>query len=146
MTDKSKSLRDLGEGEMTQPHMSEYYQPRPVSPAPVVQQQLVPAYPVGGGYLAGPTYYGITPPRRQSSAAVTALVLGVTGVFAGWCFLGVPCVAAIVAGHVGLSQTRGGDVDGRGMAVAGLVLGYVMTAPAIALFFTMVAGSIGGAA
>jgi len=37
-------------------------------------------------------------------------------------------------------------IEGDGMAVAGLVLGYVMTAPAIALFFTMVAGSIGGAA
>ena len=128
---------------MTQPHMPEHYYAQAVSPAPYVQQQLVPAYPVGSGYLAGPTYYGIAPTRRQSGAAVTALVLGVMGVFAGWCFLGVPCVAAIIAGHVGLAQTRDGDVDGRGMAVAGLVLGYVMTAPAIALFFTMVAGSIG---
>jgi len=113
----------------------------PPTPAPV-QQQLVPG-PYGMSY--GPTYYGIVPPRPSSSAAVTSLVLGVMGVFAGWCFLGLPCIAAILLGHVGMSQTRGGQVDGRGMAVAGLVLGYVMTAPAIAMFFWIFAGSLGTA-
>ena len=129
---------------MTQPLPPPDY--RPVSPGPygpLVQQQVTQT-PYGLSY--GPTYYGITPPRRQSGAAVTALVFGVLGVFAGWCFLGLPCLAAVIAGHVALSQTRNGDVDGRGMAVAGLVLGYVMTVPAVFLFFTMVMGSIGGAA
>lgn len=40
----------------------------------------------------------------------------------------------IVFGHIALSQLKRNDEDGRGLAIAGLVIGYVFTA----LFLLMV--------
>ncbi|KUI19967.1 peptidylprolyl isomerase [Mycobacterium sp. GA-2829] len=68
-----------------------------------------PVYPPGypGGY---------PPPRRTNTFAVAALVCA---------FLFAPL--GIVFGHVSLSQIKRTGEDGRGLAVAGLVIGYVMT-------------------
>lgn len=73
----------------------------------------------------------------SSGAATASLVLGILGVLGGWCLFGLPCVAAVVFGHVGLRDTRDGTRSGRGMAVAGLILGYVFVAPMI-VFAVMV--------
>lgn len=59
---------------------------------------------------------GYPPPRRTNSYAVAALVCA---------FLFAPL--GIVFGHVSLSQIKRTGEDGRGLAVAGLVIGYVMT-------------------
>ncbi|NLG59364.1 MAG: DUF4190 domain-containing protein [Gammaproteobacteria bacterium] len=67
-------------------------------------------------------------PHRQTSAlAVISLVTGILGV------LPVPLLASIVAvvtGHLARAEIRRepGRYDGDGMAVAGLVLGYLMIA------------------
>jgi hypothetical protein len=58
--------------------------------------------------------------------------------------LGVPCAVAIVLGHVGLTATRNGARGGRGMAIAGLVLGYVFVVPWAILFFTAFLGVFTG--
>jgi hypothetical protein len=59
---------------------------------------------------------------RTSGLAVASLV---TGLFF-WCFL-VPGIVAIVLGHLALDQIdrSGGAVTGRGMGVAGIVLGWI---------------------
>ena len=80
------------------------------------------------------------PAVPSSTVAVWALVTGVVGVVFGWCLFGLPCVAAVVLGHVGLNQTRNDVRTGRGMAVAGLVLGYVALAPAVAVAVWLAAG------
>ncbi len=85
----------------------------------------------------------VQPAVPSSSTAVWALVLGIVGLVAGWCLLGIPCIAAVLLGHVGVNDTRNNVKSGRGMAVAGLVMGYVGVLPAIILFFWMV---LGGAA
>ncbi|SNY44269.1 protein of unknown function [Paractinoplanes atraurantiacus] len=72
--------------------------------------------------------------------AVASLLLGIVGVLGGWCTFAVPCILAIVFGYVGLGQTRGGARSGRGMAIAGLVLGLIPTA-VIALI--LILGGIG---
>ena len=41
---------------------------------------------------------------------------------------------AVVFGHVGISRVRRGVGDGRGMAISGMVLGYLV----IALFLVLV--------
>lgn len=92
-----------------------------------------------------PSHLVVQPTRPASTVAVWALITGVVGVLAGWCLLGVPCIAAVVLGHVGMAQTKDGRLSGRGMAVAGLVLGYVALIPAVILFFWMVLGGIGAA-
>ena len=77
---------------------------------------------------------------RTSGPAVASLV---TGLFF-WCFL-VPGIVAIVLGHVALDQIdrSGGAVTGRGMAVAGIVLGWIgiglLGLGVVAWFFTVLA-------
>src|ERR1700756_612072 len=56
-------------------------------------------------------------PRRTNAMAIAALVSA---------FVVAPL--GIVFGHIALSQIRRSDEDGRGLAIAGLVLGYVFTA------------------
>jgi hypothetical protein len=66
--------------------------------------------------------------RPTSGAAVVALIFGIIGLFLSWCSLWIPSLVAVVCGHVGVVATRQGRRSGRGMAVAGLVLGYLVVA------------------
>lgn len=69
-----------------------------------------PALPVTAGVQ-------IAPVQRTSGFAVASLVLGLLGIWP----------LAIIFGGVGISQTKKGrNVSGRGMAVAGLVLGIIV--------------------
>src|SRR4051812_43421084 len=106
------------------PHGQDPYDPAARQPSP----------PVPYGPLYQPVYMQRPP---TSGVAVASLVLGIVGVFTGWCLFALPCVVAVVLGHMGLAETRSGQKEGRGLAVAGLVLGYVILAPAIlfALYF-----------
>ena len=57
---------------------------------------------------------------RTSGLAIASLVLGIVWVY--W----IGSILAVIFGHVALSQTkRDPNLRGRGMAIAGLVLGYV---------------------
>jgi hypothetical protein len=51
--------------------------------------------------------------------AIASMVLGI--VWAGW----IGSILAVVFGHVALKQIERTGQGGRGMAVAGLVLGYL---------------------
>jgi hypothetical protein len=58
---------------------------------------------------------------RTSGLAVTSLVLGVIGLI--FSFLGI---LAIILGAIAISQiNREPDLEGRGLAIAGLVLGII---------------------
>ena len=67
-----------------------------------------------------PPYPGYRP-TRTSGLAIASLVLGIVWVF----WLG--SILAVIFGHVALSQIKRsmGTLSGRGMAIAGLVLGYL---------------------
>jgi hypothetical protein len=62
---------------------------------------------------------------------VASLTLGLFGVLGGWCLCGIPCALAVVLGHMAARQTRSGARGGHGMAVTGLILGYVFVIPMI---------------
>lgn len=67
--------------------------------------------------FAGPGY---TSPRpAQSTWARVAIIAAVLGLVPGI------SVLAVVAGHVALRETASEYVSGRGMALAGLALGYI---------------------
>ena len=78
--------------------------------------------------------------------AVASLVCGIAS------FLAVPVVAAfpaVICGHMSLSRMRASAnaLGGRGLAVAGLVMGYLnlaLVALAMILFFTVAAALVGG--
>jgi Domain of unknown function (DUF4190) len=93
-------------------------------PAPVTQQPII-----------------VVPAQPSSGPAVWALVLGLVGLLFGWCMLGLPCVAAVIVGHVAIADTKNDQKTGRGMAVAGLALGYISLAPALFLFLWLVLGA-----
>ncbi|MDY0983044.1 DUF4190 domain-containing protein [Microbacterium sp. CFBP9023] len=69
-------------------------------------------------------------PRPASGLAVTSLICGIAGVVLFWAV--VPLLASIVAvitGHMALRQTKANpSIGGRGMAFAGLIMGYIMVA------------------
>jgi type II secretory pathway pseudopilin PulG len=67
------------------------------------------------------------PDVRTDSKAIWSLVLGVLSVTCLWILAGIP---AIVLGHISRSAIRSsmGRLKGEGMALAGLVLGYVSVA------------------
>jgi peptidyl-prolyl cis-trans isomerase B (cyclophilin B) len=77
------------------------------------------------GYRAGPypyAYpypdpYGPPPPRQTNTLAIAALVCA---------FVFAPL--GIVFGHVSLSQIKRTGEEGRGLAIAGLAIGYALTA------------------
>ena len=64
------------------------------------------------------------PVARTSTTAVLSLVFGILS----WCLLPVVgAIVAIITGHVARSEIRRaapGEMEGDGMAVAGLVLGW----------------------
>jgi len=69
-------------------------------------------------------------PKPTSGLAITALVCGLLQFLC--CGLG--SLLAVIFGHVALGQTRRGERTGGGLAIAGLVLGY------LGLLFTVVMG------
>jgi peptidyl-prolyl cis-trans isomerase B (cyclophilin B) len=62
--------------------------------------------------------YVPAPARATSGLAVAAFVLGVCGFG----------IVAVIFGHVALADIRKTDKDGRGLALAGLWLGYIVAA------------------
>lgn len=70
--------------------------------------------------------YAYVPPSRTSAAAITSLITGILG-----CLFITPIIA-IVTGIVGIRATRDPAVRGRGLAVAGLILGLLWIFGAVA--------------
>lgn len=63
---------------------------------------------------------------RTSALAIWSLVLGILGLLCFSCLTGIP---AIICGHIGRSKIKlsQGALTGDGMALAGLILGYIGT-------------------
>ena len=79
----------------------------------------------------------VTPTLKTSNLAVASLVMGVLGVFGGWFCCGpIFPVLAIVFGHIAYSKINKDSnfLSGKGMAIAGFILGYV------ALFLFIIVG------
>jgi hypothetical protein len=66
--------------------------------------------------------YGAAP-RRTSGAAIASLVLGIVG-----CVPFITGILAIVLGVIGIRKTREPTVGGKGLAIAGLILGIISVA------------------
>jgi hypothetical protein len=76
--------------------------------------------------------------------AVASLVLGILGLVSSCCSFGIFSILAVIFGHLGLAETKTGARSGGGMAVAGLVMGYVLVGPAVVFSIrVMLMGGIG---
>ncbi len=69
-------------------------------------------------------------PRPTSGLAVTSLICGIAGVLLFWLFVPLlGSIAAVITGHLAIRQIRANPaLSGRGMAIAGVIMGYVMVA------------------
>jgi len=100
---------------------------RPVSAVfPATAAPLPPPMPVEGFRAAppaaSPAYQG---PVVTSGLAITSLVTGLLGFIFFF-----PAIAAVICGHIACSKIKhsAGRITGRGMAITGLVLGYLIIA------------------
>jgi len=78
-------------------------------------------------------YVPMQPVVKTSTLAIISLIGGITG----WTilpFLGA--IVAVITGHMAQSEIKksGGMITGKGMATAGLILGYLAIAGGICVF------------
>lgn len=84
--------------------------------------------PPSAAYYPPPLGLQVVPPAPTNGMAVASLVFGILG----WVMVPVLApVLAIIFGHVARAQIRATGQGGGGMAVAGLILGYVNLALAV---------------
>ncbi|MGW0435564.1 DUF4190 domain-containing protein [Micromonospora sp. NPDC003197] len=65
-----------------------------------------------------------------------SLIAGIFSAVGGCLLCGLPPIVAIVTGHVGIAHTRRDQTSGYGMALAGMILGYVLILPTLLMLFT----------
>lgn len=82
-----------------------------------------PAYQ-GQPYGGQPAYQGQNgAPGQRNTLALVSMILGIAGFVTA-----ITSIGAIVTGHMALSQIKKRGEEGRGMALTGLILGYVVVA------------------
>lgn len=91
--------------------------------APAYQEYQPQQYPQPGWPQQYPIAAGIAP--RTNGLAIAALVCGVIGLLCG-----VTSILAVIFGHISRGQIRksNGAETGDGLALAGLILGYIFLA------------------
>jgi Domain of unknown function (DUF4190) len=109
--------------------------PEQVWAAPPASPAGVPSHPIHG--LAAYQNYGIVQRATTNGLAIASFVLSLLWIF--W----IGSILAVIVGHIALSQTKDpARSSGRGLAIAGLVIGYV----AIGFFaFFVLVGLVAGA-
>lgn len=88
-----------------------------------------PVYGYGGGYATA---------RKTNGLSIAALVLSIVGLI--WILPFVGSVAGAIMGHISLNQIKRTGDNGRGMALAGIIVGWAGVAlfVLVMLFFIFV--------
>jgi hypothetical protein len=89
--------------------------PPPAPPAPAYGSAPAPAYGSAPAYDAGTPSYAAAPAAQKTN--VLAIVSLVSAFFIS--------IVGIITGHIALSQIKKTGEQGRGLAIAGLIIGYV---------------------
>ncbi|WP_405372734.1 MULTISPECIES: DUF4190 domain-containing protein [unclassified Microbacterium] len=118
----------------------------PIMPPAAPPQYSGPAYPAPGyatqGYGGG---YGYAPARPTNALAIISLVAGIAGLSL-LPFLG--SIVAVITGHMSLRAIQTSQEGGRGMALAGTIIGwislafYVLGTVAVIAWFLFIAGTV----
>ncbi|MFI1578195.1 DUF4190 domain-containing protein [Embleya sp. NPDC020630] len=75
--------------------------------------------PYGYGYYPQPGYGGYLPQPGTNGLAIASMILGIVWIY--W----IGSLLAVIFGHIALAQTARTGQEGRGMAIAGVVLGWI---------------------
>jgi hypothetical protein len=108
--------------EFPPPELPEPASTPPTPPQPPAAPPPPPAYAQQPAGYAQPAS-GYQGPRQSSSQATTAMILGIVGVVA--CQL--VGIVAVILGNQAKNEidASGGQLDGRGQALAGIVMGWI---------------------
>ena len=125
--DKEEVYRRLVAGELSgsdlgwHEGMAEWEPLSKIIPPPTPQVQPIFAVP-GGGATAAPALAATTP-QGTSGLAIASLVCGILAFLT----LGLTGLPAVITGHLALSRIKkaAGALKGGGMAIAGLIMGYL---------------------
>ena len=94
--------------------------PYPQQPPPYPQYPQYPQQPQYNVYQPQGVYPFAAAPGRTSGLAIASMVLGIVWIY--W----IGSILAVIFGHIAISQAKKDPrLRGKGMAIAGLVLGYV---------------------
>ena len=128
----AKCGNEVAEGVSVCPHCGALFgvpqAPKQPDPAGYSQQPTATPSPYGAYPSPYPQYpgnYGQLPPPNDTKAIIS-LVLGILSLVC--CYLGIlPGIAAIALGHLSRGSIRKstGQLQGDGMALAGMVMGYL---------------------
>lgn len=95
---------------------------------------MPPQAPMYGNPPGYPPYY--PPPQRTNGMAIASMVLGILWIY--W----IGSILALIFGYVARNQIRERQESGDGMAIAGIVLGWVgVGVLGIGILIAVVAGS-----
>ncbi|HUU09994.1 MAG TPA: DUF4190 domain-containing protein, partial [Phycisphaerae bacterium] len=65
---------------------------------------------------------GAPPAAKTNGLAIASLILGILSMICLGALAGIP---AVICGHVAMGRIRASGEGGRGMAIGGLVMGYI---------------------
>lgn len=99
--------------------------PAPPYATPPQQQAYQPS-----GYPPPAYGYGGYPQQKTNTLAVVSMIASIVGFI--WILPVIGSIAGVVMGHISLSQIKRTNEKGRGMALAGLIVGYAGLVLAIA--------------
>lgn len=107
----------------------------------------------GAAYAAAPTpgvppvapyAYGAYPARKTNGLAVASLILSIVGFL--WLLPLIGSLAGAIMGHIALGQIKRTGESGRGMALAGVIIGWAgvaLVVLGVVLLFVIIAASAG---
>lgn len=99
----------------------------PMRAVPELSGHPMAAYPAPyQAPYAGAAGYPVVPVIPNSGLAIASMVCGIVGICTCY-FMILLAIPAVICGHMALSQINNSQapMGGRGMAIAGLVLGYL---------------------
>ena len=98
------------------------------------------AAPHGSGPYTGAPYAagGYAPAVRTNVLSIISLVASIAGFL--WILPVIGPIAAVITGHISLAQIRRTGENGRGMALAGTIVGWVGIAVILLFFIVLFVG------
>lgn len=121
-----------GQGYASQGYPGQHQAGQPYAGQNYPAQPGYPMYPQGG--------YPYPMQDQRKGFSIASMVLGILSVPLFFTY-GIIAVLAVIFGHIGLKR----EPAGKGMAITGLVLGYIMLGLSLVfiLFFVMILGAAG---
>lgn len=108
-------------------------------PAPAYGAPAPGAAPYGAAqYGSAPGGYGYGSTVRTNALAIISLVASIAGFL--WIVPVIGPIAGVITGHISLAQIKRTGEKGRGMALAGTIVGWVGIGVLVLLAVTLVVG------